>query len=105
MSFVTGCLDRFLHLPRQLTKKSAFTYATGEEEHNRIITSLDVLSKDICSIDDLPLKIDSVKGLSPVFCYSEVSVFLQRRSSCILTSAVVQLKMLIVINCNCNLIT
>lgn len=74
MLFVTGCLDRFLHLPRQLTKKSAFTYATGEEEHNRIITSLDALSKDIRSIDDLPLKIDSVKGLSPAFCYSEVSV-------------------------------
>jgi len=54
-------------------KKSNLKTATGEEEHLSIILSLDALSKEIQSIDDLPLRIDSVRGISPAFCYSEVS--------------------------------
>lgn len=71
--FHSNCLDRFLHLHPQLVKKSNLKTATGEEEHLSIILSLDALSKEIQSIDDLPLRIDSVRGISPAFCYSEVS--------------------------------
>lgn len=47
-------------------------YGTGEEEHMAIVQSLDQLSKLLHRLDDLPLSVKSVQGVSPVFRFAEV---------------------------------
>ncbi|XP_071110262.1 nucleolar protein 6-like [Haliotis cracherodii] len=68
--FLSQHLDSLLHLPKPKGDNSV--YGTGEEEHMAIVQSLDQLSKLLHRLDDLPLSVKSVQGVSPVFRFAEV---------------------------------
>ena len=55
-------------------KNTSDLYGTGEEQMEQVIKSLDKLSNVLRTLPDLPLHINSVQGISPVFRYSEVCI-------------------------------
>ena len=47
-------------------------YGTGEEPHIALLQSYDNLCKILRNLKDLPLTINSIQGISPVFRFTEV---------------------------------
>ncbi|CAG0892048.1 unnamed protein product [Darwinula stevensoni] len=67
-----GLQPCFFLLPLQDILKNPPYRGTGEEESLAAIQGLGELRKKLLELSDLPLKISSLQGVSPVFAYSEV---------------------------------
>ena len=66
-------LDGLLKGVEKKNASDLLVYGTGEEQIEDVMKSLDKLSKALRSLADLPLKVNTVQGISAVFRYSEVS--------------------------------
>ncbi|XP_054710530.1 nucleolar protein 6-like [Uloborus diversus] len=71
--FMNGCdVDCVLHLPKNVLSSDFKPYGSGEEAHLSLVHSFNNLSKQLRSLDDLPLAIASVQGASPSLRFTEV---------------------------------
>ncbi len=70
VTFVSNQLDVVLKLQQ---KKKTVSYGTGEEQHLDIMKAYDSLTKQLRSLDGLPLAIHSIQGTSAAFRFAQVS--------------------------------
>ncbi|KAK2165674.1 hypothetical protein NP493_1357g00033 [Ridgeia piscesae] len=68
---IGGQLNDLLRLPQPIRDKRVVEYGTGEEQHHDVIHSYDSLCRDVRRLRDLPLSINSMQGISPVFRFAE----------------------------------
>ncbi|XP_032663829.1 nucleolar protein 6 [Odontomachus brunneus] len=68
--FLADQLEDFLKLHKY--KITHFTYGTGEEATLKVLKAFNNLEQNLMSLSDMPLTINGVQGLSPVFRYTEV---------------------------------
>lgn len=69
---VVDPLDNLLQTPIDSDAADFIQNGTGEELHLEIIRAFDELCKNLRSLSDLPLTVNTIQGTSPVFRYSEV---------------------------------
>ena len=66
-------LDGLLLRPRREAEVNSVPYGTGEEQHVLIQHSYTSLAKQLRGLKDLPLAINTIQGVSPVFRFAEVT--------------------------------
>lgn len=69
-------IDTVLHLPKEVLGSDFTSYGSGEEAHITLMESFNSLSKQMRKLNDLPLQISSIQGISPAFHFSEVNTSL-----------------------------
>ncbi|XP_041363671.1 nucleolar protein 6-like [Gigantopelta aegis] len=69
--YVGSQLDGLLRRPRLMAEAGGFPYGTGEEQHILIQHAYTGLTKQLRGLN-LPLAINSIQGISPVFRFAEV---------------------------------
>ena len=73
ITFISNQVEPLLKLPRPARKAQGdYNYGTGEEQYQAALQAYDDLCKQLRSLKDLPLNVNTIQGVSPVFRYSEV---------------------------------